>query len=124
MKEQLISFETAKLAHKAKFKEGQFYCYGEDGKMDSMWGQDDWITFGYYEGSYLAPTQSVLQRWLRDNHRINIDIETLMNDSYIIYSFDLVYILETLHVKPFKARYDSYEEALEVGLLEALKLIK
>ena len=119
MEEQLIRFQTAKLAKEKGFREHCCYAYTNDGKF--FYHDED----GYYWESYtISPTQSLLQKYLREVHNINIDIETLVKNENIVYSFDLIYILETLHVKPFKQRYFSYEEALEEGLYQALLLIK
>ena len=123
MKEQIISFETAKFAHKAHFKIGQFYCYDENGKLDSLWGQDDWITFGYFDGSYLAPVQSILQKWLRENFKVDITIHrsfSMKNSYHYCIIIDCKYVAENQQVC-IPGR--TYEEALEDALFESLKLI-
>ncbi|WP_394749599.1 hypothetical protein [Spongiimicrobium salis] len=68
MKEQLISFETAKLAKEKGFNEVVIDNYGP---MESiLWkGQHKNSELRYLE--YSAPTQSSLQKWLRDKHGIN-----------------------------------------------------
>lgn len=119
MEEQLISFETAKLA-----KEKGFNIY-----QDIQYSQeviDKTITYNYTESQcrlfgdvYYAPTQSLLQRWLREEHEINIVIFPANNQESWFYGVNKVMwqscSRETL--------YNSYEEALEAGLKEALKLI-
>lgn len=71
--------------------------------------------------TFSAPTQSLLQKWLREEHSLHIMISCLLGGGG--YMFD---VLETMYgdkrtvcVKEFK----TYEEALENGLQEALKLI-
>lgn len=86
-------------------------CFGC--KQDNRWLE-----------AYSAPTQSLLQKWLREVHDININIETLQKGNSIVYSSYLVYIIETLHVKLFEKSFDTYEQALEQELINALKLIK
>lgn len=73
-----------------------------------------------------APTQSVLQYWLRTVHKIDIDVCKLQ-DGYKAYSFvdwdDRIeqtskFILDRSSIS------ETYEDALEVALKEGLQLIK
>lgn len=70
---------------------------------------------------YERPTQSSLQKWLREKH--NIDVISYpsahIKNKYIIL---IISKLELIYDES-EIKYDSYEEALEKGLLEALKLI-
>lgn len=137
MEEQLISFETAKLAHeKGFFYKGMMYRKGgtlSDGKgfMSNL-------------DLYSAPTQSILQKWLRERKSpIVVEVNFgVIDDSESAYTW---HIREYQHEgvegtrkkneTDFWENYDSfisvsgnwfgtYEEALEKGLLRALKLIK
>lgn len=69
-----------------------------------------------------APTQSLLQKWLREKHNIHIGVYYNKNSC--------VWDVECWHVddvEPFyygNIEFNTYEEALENGLQEALKLIK
>ena len=130
MTDQLISFETAKLAKEKEFLEPTINLY--DISNRGIW-QDEQLFMGD-KSSYdekidlFAPTQSLLQRWLREKHGIHIYIKTTPSfdeiqgnkwKSSIKYSF-----------KSFKwttGHYylgNTYEEVLEQGLQEALKLIE
>jgi hypothetical protein len=68
----------------------------------------------------------LLQRWLREVHKINVESNYLPN----IQKYGCLYIPMTgkasindlKHVN--RERYNSYEEALEIGLFKALELIK
>jgi hypothetical protein len=108
MTDQLISFETARLAKEKGFKEQTVQMYNDKGKL-AFWT----------ECTILAPTQSLLQRWLREEHGIDICILPYagpeISYGYIIYIDDK----EIRKVEPW-----SYEKALEQGLQEALKLIE
>lgn len=77
------------------------------------------------------PTQSLLQKWLRKVHNllIIVDINPDVYNAKVNYSADIkncdknsdnlgIRILDGFTI------YQSYEEALEKGLYEALKLIK
>ena len=69
MKEQLISFETAKLAKKQGFKESCHYFFNRGSgwgiQEDNMLRQDKTIE---------APSQSFLQKWLREEKDILVEV--------------------------------------------------
>ena len=135
MEEQLISFETAKLAKEKNFDESCDWVFEEDLELRRL---------NYYEGdgsgfvknseidseyeSFIqtAPTQSLLQKWLREEHDIHFEIKPIFEVGerrpYHISVF------KNLHGKDFEYNIigvkDTYERALEAGLQEALKLIK
>lgn len=122
IEEQIISLETAKLANNKGFNvEGNsFYNRGSNYKLQN----DSIIRIGD-DLIYEAPTQSLLQKWLRDKFDIHLQIViclwSIRKYQYIIHS-------ETCHKKSSQyldgAIFGSYEEVLEFGLKECLKLIK
>lgn len=121
MEEQLILFETAKLAKEKGFFEG-YLLYNHQGKI--------WRTFLISDEEreqYSAVTQSLLQKWLREVHNFGIFISWSPNDnlpySYEGYFLDERNNTEELIIMNLRISYHSYEEALEQGLQEALKLI-
>ena len=135
MKEQLISFETAKLAKEKGFNESCVFAYFNledghkfNGKLDNFdHGQNRQIypkgKNSEYDHTYVtAPTQSLLQKWLREKHNISIKIDDFVTNERIRYDYN-VCVLGSQEDNP-KGVYRTYEEALEEGLLEALKLIK
>lgn len=69
------------------------------------------------------PTQSVAQKWLRETKNLHIEI-SYMYENYWTYDIltiprhDLIGLEDRASV-----RYNTYEEALEAGIQEALKLI-
>ena len=75
-----------------------------------------------------APTQSLLQRWLREEH--NIHVIPMISSNVVYYGYEIIkYSSENENGKHIDADFKqpfskTYEEALEVGLQEALKLIK
>ena len=68
--------------------------------------------------SVSAPTQSLLAKWLREKHNIHLIAYKNIN----IDGYDWCYIT-TDGITNINS-YKTYEEALEAGLQEALKLIK
>ncbi len=128
MQEKLISLETAKLAKEKGFKpEREWNPKYVSGYIDystvtdepergiplTEFKEEDYVCEGYY----LAPTQALLQAWLRTKD-IHVTPEYLDKDEYRVKIFNRRgYELASLDL------YDSYEEVLEAGLREGLKLI-
>lgn len=126
IEEQLISFKTAKLARKKGFiYENGRTAYTEDGKnkistRSTFFNEDKY--------SIIDSTQTILQRWLREKHNLHIYIDTTaVFDKMQASKYKA---LIKVPFQPFKwtiGHYylgETYEEALEEGLYEALKLIK
>ena len=84
------------------------------------------------ENDYLGetPTQSLVQKWLREQHNIRIFIENKTSGEFgfIIYTVnpDKTEVIGKPWIRNsfFILSFKTYEEALEEGLLQALKLIK
>ena len=134
MQDQLVKFETAKLAKEKGFNEKVFKQYQVDGYLSRVSKSID-VVIGPYEelltpdiDCFTAPTQSLLQKWLRDVHNLHIYIDT----TPVFDKMEPSKYKSTVKVpfQPFKwttAYYylgNTFEEALEVGLQEGLKLIK
>lgn len=131
MQEELISFNTAKLAKEKGYDEVALLIYYDPPKNHSVLGPvicgpGYSRHYNYYknkpkDGSERihANTQSLLQKWLREKYNINVLIEF---DS-ISYGYRLIYVDERYTDKVVFEMWDSYEEALEMGLQEALKLL-
>lgn len=121
LKEELISFETAKLAKEKGFQVDRDNCKSEyylpDCTLINPINQGV-ESVKLYPSEYEAPTQSLLQRWLREIHRVNVFCAPNKFDSDIWYWF-LGY---NGLIKSDKTQ--TYEQALEKGLQEGLKLIK
>ena len=74
---------------------------------------------------YLAPTQSILQKWLRDSHQIYViaGVDQTMEPKF---AFTVIKYIKDFEWNPkilSEFLYLTYEEALEEGLQEGLKLI-
>lgn len=132
MEEKLISFDTAKLAKEKGFDEvwcNYMYCIGYN-TMEPDYDviECDWRN--NVKGQFhlaLAPTQSLLQKWLREKHNIhvtihNIDSRILNGEYMFIINYDFIMSFDK-NLKP-KQLFETYEEALEEGLMAGLNLIK
>ena len=130
MEEQLISNKTSKLAYKKRFNEDACnYCIVLDKTQNKELKlfydatskiHDNFTILG------LLPTQSLLQKWLREKHNIDISIHRSfsMNKSYhycilIDNNYD-----EGNELQQVCAPNRTYEEALEDALIKSLNLIK
>ena len=137
MKEQLISFETAKLAKEKGFNIPTISYYNPKGRSEESEGymteRLESSNWNNGQGSYpthakdvecSAPTQSLLQKWLREVHDIHINIRTntVSGGNYFFYLFQTRAPFYTLFVS--EKNSDNYEKALECALKESLKLIK
>lgn len=121
MEDQLISFETAKLAKEKGYQHhfiGLFYNDG--GELNSLL-----ITEPV---DIHAPTQSLLQRWLREEKRLFITVIISDDHEYIVEPMFRIEIREHRYqmLRRFKTdfQFRNYEGALEAALVEALKLLK
>lgn len=126
MKEQLITFETAKLAKQKGFEFlVEPYPRTElmfDGVGQTIIGSNANIV---HPSFYLKPTQSLLQKWLREKHNIIVTSDCAIEGEWW---YQLKHS-PTEMIRIYKSTgllgdSKTYEEALEKGLIEALKLIK
>lgn len=134
--EDLITLKTAKLAKKKGFNlssPAYYGCdepYGDSVKPNELiirtWMKyHELIGIVEQEGTlvYSAPTQGLLQKWLRDVHDIHIDIITGIRCENLFFEY-IVWKYPDITSIVVKINYCSYEECLEEALFEALKLIK
>jgi len=169
MKDELVKYDVALLSKEKGFDIPTYTSYiggsffesepepnGYDGfdlKSSQNWNKKDWVfskdggsCFGckldnikYFEACSV-PTQSLLQRWLREVHGIEIQnciigvymdkttnphsnyTPSKMNDKGDTFKKYHFYIngISFLDIKG----YDSYEEGLEEALLQSLNMIK
>ena len=72
---------------------------------------------------YEAPTQNMLKTWLRRKYHLNVRVASNSINTH----FPMIELLEVggtqLKGPAYNKNYKKYEDALEVGLFEALKLI-
>jgi len=119
MKEQLISFETALLAEKKGFDKRVENCYGKAteilySKMTHTNCKND-----EFNVHVSAPTQSLLQKWLREEH----DIQIIIGSDYKYYDFGISLEKGFNGINHKNYKYTTYELALETCLFKALNMI-
>ena len=118
-KEQEISFNTAVLAKEKGFEQKhieEHYLKDENLDTSNMAWQN-----GLSLGS--APSQSVLQKWLREKHNIPIAVDFKLDKHPKLNYFSLIYDVKNYHIIHVKKLHDTYEKALEESLFKALTLI-
>ena len=138
MQEQLISFETAKLAKEKGFCNGsdgcyfQFtedYIYDDDSNHPESYKKDEIRFYEFFHRNDFkhdyceAPTQSLLQKWLREKHHLIIIVAYQYEHDSTPYSYWSYKESQSLPINQWVNYLKTYEEALEMGLQDALKLI-
>lgn len=133
MEDTRITFETAKLAKEKGFpqepnrRKVPYYNYKGEFKGDVT----DFLRKYLREEdtsdveSVSAPAQSLLSKWLREKHEIYVTPrESYAFDQTLefVCSVNNIFVNHGNNDEPIN-RFKTYEEAYEVGLQEALKLI-
>ena len=122
MKEELVSIETAILAYKIGFNIPCIYFIDKEGDISSVM---DYIGDTFEDKFEMAkefivmflPTQSLLQKYLREMHNLNVNVN-YYDDK--ITPIRWAVFIDTNYI-PCKG--DTYEQALEKGLQEALNTL-
>ena len=128
MQEELVTLETAKLAKEKGFNIFTDVCFANTPNSDDKQYKKIKLHHSHSVGSVdsfgniltlvaYAPTQSLLAKWLREEHNIHLIAYKNIN----IDGYDWCYIT-TDGITNINS-YKTYEEAYEIGLQEALKQI-
>lgn len=139
MKEDLITYKTALLAKEKGFDEiTEFWWEIGSGDINdgnktpclysspgnSLQNSTLMKEYKYQDircGEFSAPTQALLQKWLREKHKIHVQPQKFFHNKG--FKIGKILISESSYNGPHGGKFDNYEEALEYGLKEALKLI-
>lgn len=132
MKEQLITFETAKLAKEKGFNEQCIECYTDKKELYSNNSEKILFTNNQLLVTfYSAPTQSLLQKWLREEHNLFVAVNFGYKFEWEVRDCRPKKLGDLVGLYPWNVDAclndglcDNYEQALEEGLKEALKLIQ
>ena len=115
--EQYVSFDTAKMLKEAGF----------DVPCDKWYGEEGFFMSGNHKYCK-CPTLQLAARWLREVHRIVVDVAYIPphvgRDVWQYFVGGMDDMVWPGDYEPSDRKYETYEEAMEVGLQEAIKLIK
>ena len=125
--ENNVKKKTAKLASKKGYSipsEKALYqvtatgseCIWDCRSIDNGWS--------VYELVAYLPTQTELQTWLREEHKIHIEIFLDDNSPYTGFYYRVMNIGQYFVTSHDGIMHKKYEKALEIGLKKALKLVK
>ena len=117
MEEQLVSLEVARLLKEKGFCNGSTHYYSNLNSKQELHKNDNGAV--YINGMELdfieAPTQSLVQKWLRDEHNF-----------FVLVELDCIGLHPHIYNGEIDCKGDyclSYESALEEGLLMALRYL-
>ena len=129
--EQLVTFEVARLAKEKGCKldlysDDEWHYVDEEG--DLFWCNHDPRSSYPNAERVVKCSQSLLQRWLREEHSLYVmleETETLSLESGIGFYYKIIKVKDKEHLRLDYSMYfyKTYEEALEAGLKEGLRLI-
>lgn len=120
MTEELVTLETAKMLREKGFNEPCMIAINiEDSRQYGTNRTNSELPIKVCS----HPTQSVTQKWLRETKNLHIEIFYMRGD-YWVYTILTIPEHDVIELpnRPL-VHYKSYEEALEAGIQEALKLI-
>ncbi|MBU3813528.1 MAG: hypothetical protein H9791_03345 [Candidatus Bacteroides intestinipullorum] len=123
IEEQFVSLDTARMLKEAGFNVPCRYSYDNVGGF--RWSK---IGESTPKGWVPCPTQALAARWLREVHRISVDAEFMAPSTNIdVWKYFIGKMDDMIWPGDFETSertYAIYEEAMEAGLREAVKLIK
>ena len=127
IEESYVSFDTAKMLKEAGFDVPTSTHYSNSGEVWKSSAPED-CNDDKSCNACSRPTQALAARWLREVHDTFVKVERvsgMFGTTLCVYwSYDIftasTACLESISTEHF----DCYEEALEAGLQEAIKMIK
>jgi len=141
--DQIISFKTAKLAKELNFDIPVRHSYGHKINPHIAYPNEDFSipqnfnspnTGRNWKDLISTPTQTILQKWLREEHNCIVEViyqYGKLTKWKIVYYVTVDYLGKNMELPitsepDFQSTtvYSKYEDALEIGLKNALLLIK
>ena len=126
IEEQFVSFDTAKMLKEAGFHIPCIKVYNKHSKNLDAWSYAS--DSNQHQRYYSAPTQALAAMWLREKHRIVVDVAfippSVNGDVWQYFIGEMDDMVWEGDFEPSDRRYKTYEEALEEGLKRSLELIK
>ena len=119
MKDKLIGFKTAKVLYKKGFCNGSEQGYTFEGKLEKVYYGSSFKN-GDIENNiyYEAPSQSLVQKWIRESLQLHITIFSSSQESWM---YRITKPHQKLEDGIYCEDFDTYEDALEDALYEILK---
>lgn len=121
MTEKFVTLETEKMLRKKGFNEYCRFVIGEDRVVS-----DIILSWNLSPNKFPAPIQSIAQKWLRETKNIHICVYNCACG----YGYEISKADNGTHIasSTYKGtndggKWDTYEETLEAGIRESLKLI-
>lgn len=129
IEESYVSRDTARMLKEAGFEANLKTMYVEEEK-------DEWVfwesgakrsDYNYFDDTIACPTLALAARWLREVHDIFVKMERVGcfdgKEFRFYWSYSLIRVSTACLKSISGGRYDSYEEALEVGIAKCLEQI-
>lgn len=129
--ETYVTFYQAKVLEELGFDGYKWDCdfwyyYNYDNHDEPIFARYEQVDSYDVEQHWYAPTLSHAQKWLREVKGIDITIDNvyhrLNNGDKVMYGLHIGN--QSTFKTEFHMNYDSYEEALSVGIDKAIKLCK
>lgn len=128
MREELVTFPTAQLAKEKGFDlstknwfDTNVYNYEKQKPLE--WESSTYKKFNAMGSNKVSrPSQSLLQRWLREVHNIYVEPFVITDRKEITFTCSVskgTRLIDAVQIGEF----NTYEEALEVALQKALKMV-
>lgn len=133
IEEQYVSRDTARMLKEAGFDCNCRKWYEQKEDKITEWEADASCNWNLNKNDFSCPTQALAARWLREAHNIHV---VITEEAYVN---GINYLWQVLIYNPTSpdcwddkstgmygdnGEYKTYEEALEAGLREAIKLLK
>lgn len=130
IEESYVSFDTARMLKEAGFEANLKTKYVEEEKDEwAFWESGTKRSdYNYFDDTIACPTQALAARWLREKHRIVVDVAfippSVDGDEWQYFIGEMDDMVWEGDFESSDRKYSTYEEAFEAGLQEAIKLMK
>lgn len=132
IKEDYVSFKVAKLLKDKGFNGKCIYYYIQTKEMfkidtryhTALTTQEllDLQIIGEKEDRYAAPTQAMAMKWLREVHKLYIEITpSSKTNEFIVDSYRIDIVTKTFDTIYVSSGYDTYEQACEAAIKYCLE---
>ena len=120
MTEDYVSFETAKRLKEKGFDECCHVKYKYVKEFDRYLQTTEYVDADFEKYYYACPTLQMAMKWLREVHKMNIEIITYWTkDKRVVYGNRIVHNGTVL--KEIDTAYNSYEESCGVAIKYCLE---